>query len=147
MNNVDLPLLDVNVLYELTQAIDPTGEKRLLQRVLHTFDASSAKLLLQAQEALLVNDWAVIGRVAHTLKSSCASIGAMRLASFCAELEANIARGGRLGLRSAVGGETLPESLYPTFALDVEPDQVLHRLNTLLQATQVAIEPLLKSSS
>jgi HPt (histidine-containing phosphotransfer) domain-containing protein len=144
MNNVALPLLDADVLREMTQAIDPTGEKRLLQRVLETFNASSSKLLLQAQAALLTDDWAVIGRVAHTLKSSSASIGALRLANFCAELEANVARSEPWGLKSALSEETPPESLYPTLGSDVEPEQVLYMLEALLQATRVTIEPLLK---
>jgi HPt (histidine-containing phosphotransfer) domain-containing protein len=147
MDNVALPLLDINVLRELTQAIDPTGEKRLLQRVLHTFEASSSKLLLQAEAALLVNDWDVIGRVAHTLKSSSASIGALRLASFCAELEANIVCTERLRLGSARSRETQPESLYPTLGSDVELNKILRRLEALLQATRVTIEPLLKEPS
>jgi HPt (histidine-containing phosphotransfer) domain-containing protein len=88
MSNDALPLLDLEVFNHLVCTLDPGGEKRLGQRVLCAFQESSGKLWLQAQEALAQGDWEVMHRVAHTLKSSSATIGAVRLAQHCSELEA-----------------------------------------------------------
>ena len=84
--------LDVDALDRLRE-LDPAGKGRLLERVLRAFETSAARLSLQFREARRTDDMAGIRHVAHTLKSSSASIGALALARLCAEIEASIRDG------------------------------------------------------
>lgn len=70
--------------------LDPQGENQLLARVLKAFQTSAARLGPQLLAARETNDRAAVRLVAHTLKSSSASIGALTLSHQCAELEASI---------------------------------------------------------
>lgn len=70
--------------------LDPTGANRLLERVLHAFDGSALRLLPQLAEAQRSGDHDAVRHVVHTLKSSSASIGALKLSQLCAEIEAMI---------------------------------------------------------
>lgn len=86
---VPLPKLDAEALGRLT-ALDPTGESRLLERVLNAFQGSAARLLPQLEAGRAGADWNAVRRVAHTLKSSSASIGALALSALCAQVETAI---------------------------------------------------------
>jgi len=81
--------LDADALARLA-ALDPTGENRLLERVLIAFQSSAARLMPQLEAARRSADRAAIRLVAHTLKSSSASIGALALSRLCAQVEAAI---------------------------------------------------------
>jgi histidine phosphotransfer protein HptB len=80
------PVLDAGCMAEL-RALDPDGKAQLVKRVLATYQASLAKLVDQLRAARTDGAWEQVGRVAHTLKSSSASIGALALSSLCAEIE------------------------------------------------------------
>jgi CheY-like chemotaxis protein len=82
-------LLDPGALERLRE-LDPLGKNRLLERVSQAFHTSAARLLPMLHDALRANDLAGIRHVVHTLKSSSASIGALRLSQQCAELESQI---------------------------------------------------------
>ncbi len=82
-------VLDAAALARLSD-LDPNGTNRLLERVLHAFEASVARLRPQLDAARASDDRATIRLVAHTLKSSSASIGAMQLSQLCAQVEAAI---------------------------------------------------------
>jgi len=86
------PVLDPVALARLME-LDPKGENHLLERVLKAFQVSVARLRPQAVTARANKDLAGLRLVAHTLKSSSASIGAMHLSQVCAQIEATI-RGG-----------------------------------------------------
>ncbi len=73
----------------LTQ-LDPTGVNRLLQRVLTAFQGSVERLRPQLEAARRDANLPAIRLVAHTFKSSAASIGATALSQLCAELETAI---------------------------------------------------------
>lgn len=73
--------------------LDPKGENHLLERVLKAFQVSVARMRPQAVTARTSGDLPALRLVAHTLKSSSASIGAMHLSQVCAQIEAAI-RGG-----------------------------------------------------
>ncbi len=79
-------VLDAQALERLRE-LDPNGENHLMERVVSAFDSSVARLMPQIDEALHSNDLAGIRHVAHTLKSSSASIGAMKLSRMCSDLE------------------------------------------------------------
>jgi HPt (histidine-containing phosphotransfer) domain-containing protein len=68
--------------------LDPTGANQLMSRVLTAFEASLTRLMPQLTQAQGSQDCKVIRHVAHTLKSSSASVGALHLSKLCAELEA-----------------------------------------------------------
>jgi HPt (histidine-containing phosphotransfer) domain-containing protein len=70
--------------------LDPTGANRLLERVLQAFLTSLARLRPQLAVGRAEDDRAAIRLVTHTLKSSSASIGAMRVSQLCAEIETAI---------------------------------------------------------
>ncbi len=81
------PVLDEEALQRLRE-LDPGGRNRLLERVLRAFEASVLRLAPQLAEARGRSDMQGIRHVVHTLKSSSASIGALRLSRLCAEIEA-----------------------------------------------------------
>ena len=82
-------VLDEEALARLRE-LDPKGENKLLERVLRAFETSVARLLPQLEDARQTGDRAGIRHVAHTLKSSSASIGAIKLSQQCADIEAMI---------------------------------------------------------
>ena len=83
------PGLDPEALARLRE-LDPKGDNKLLERVLQAFQASAARLMPQLEAARLSGDRATVRLVAHTLKSSSASIGALELSQVCAQIEALI---------------------------------------------------------
>jgi HPt (histidine-containing phosphotransfer) domain-containing protein len=85
-------VLDADALARLRD-LDPMGKTQLVERVLKAFATSSTRLGLQFKEARARDDMAGIRHVAHTLKSSSASIGALALARICAEIETSIRAG------------------------------------------------------
>ncbi len=80
------PVLDAACMAEL-RALDPDGKAQLVKRVLITYQASLAKLVDQLRVARGEGAWDQVSRVAHTLKSSSASIGALALSGLCADIE------------------------------------------------------------
>ena len=80
------PVLDAACMAEL-RALDPDGKAQLVKRVLVTYQASLAKLVDQLRVARGEGAWDQVSRVAHTLKSSSASIGALALSGLCADIE------------------------------------------------------------
>ncbi|MBL0088399.1 MAG: Hpt domain-containing protein [Ideonella sp.] len=86
--------LDALTLSRLAQ-LDPTGQSRLVQRVLTTYLQSLARLRQQITDSLDQADLSAVRLGAHTLKSSSASIGALQLSSLCALVEQAIREGQR----------------------------------------------------
>jgi len=86
------PVLDAASMAEL-RALDPDGKAQLVKRVLATYQASLARLVEQLRVARAEGAWEQVGRVAHTLKSSSASIGALGLSALCADIERLIRAG------------------------------------------------------
>jgi HPt (histidine-containing phosphotransfer) domain-containing protein len=82
-------VLDEQALANL-RALDPKGHNRLIERVVAAFETSTSRLLPQLAQAMQGNDMAAVRHVAHTLKSSSASVGALELSRQCAEIEAMV---------------------------------------------------------
>jgi HPt (histidine-containing phosphotransfer) domain-containing protein len=82
--------------------LDPTGTNKLLERVFKAFESSVARLMPLLAEAERVGNPAGIGHVAHTLKSSSASIGAVCLSQLCAEVESKARLGSVEGLSGPI---------------------------------------------
>ena len=116
-------VLDADALARLKE-LDPTGENQLLARVVKAFETSAARLMPQLQDARNIGDSHGLRHVAHTLKSSSASIGAMKLSQICADIETRIRT------------EKL-ENLDPRLdSLCAEMEIVLQALKRLLDARQ-----------
>ncbi len=75
------------------QALDPSGGGGFLLRLLSTYAASLDKLGEQAAAAAAAADPSALAKVAHTLKSSSASVGALDLARRCEALERTLRAG------------------------------------------------------
>ncbi|HQC96512.1 MAG TPA: Hpt domain-containing protein [Aquabacterium sp.] len=90
----DTAVLDPAALANLAQ-LDPTGANRLMHRVLTTYRSSMARLLAQLAQARVQSDASTMRLVAHTLKSSSASVGALALSALCSDAERAL-RDGRL---------------------------------------------------
>ena len=79
-------VLDAESLERLRE-LDPQGANGLLPRVLRAFDNSLERLLGQLADARERSDAVAMRHVAHTLKSSSASVGALELSRICADIE------------------------------------------------------------
>ena len=89
-----LELLDATALARLRD-LDPGGRAGLLNRVLQTYTQSLQRMLAQWRAARSAGDATVMRHIAHTLKSSSASVGALGLSALCAEVEARLLEGRR----------------------------------------------------
>jgi HPt (histidine-containing phosphotransfer) domain-containing protein len=99
-------VLDAKALDKLRE-LDPKGNSRLLERVLGAYAQSLQKLLVQMPAAATPADAELVRQMAHTLKSSSASVGALDMAARCADVEKAVKDGqaatwqsGVLGLRA-----------------------------------------------
>jgi HPt (histidine-containing phosphotransfer) domain-containing protein len=117
--------LDRHALARLAE-LDPGGKAGLVQRVLSTYLASLHRLMLQAEQARQAADrpgqpdLAALRYVAHTLKSSSASVGAHALADHCLNLEHRAASG-------------LPQDINPLLdAMLAEAQRVSQAVRALL---------------
>lgn len=80
------PRLNTNSLNAL-RALDPNGGTAFVRRVLETYQRSLDKHIDTLRTAEAAGDVAALRAVAHTLKSSSSSIGALAFAARSAELE------------------------------------------------------------
>jgi histidine phosphotransfer protein HptB len=92
-------VLDAQALARL-QELDPGGQGGLVARVLATYAASLQRLLEQLRVARDAADRTAVRLVAHTLKSSSASVGALALSARCAEAEHRLRDGDDDGLEA-----------------------------------------------
>jgi HPt (histidine-containing phosphotransfer) domain-containing protein len=85
MNIDGAPLLDHAVLDELRDATG--GDEAFIVDLVETYIAEGAANLAGMVAAAEAGDAAAVVRPAHTLKSSSASLGAMRLSAICRAIE------------------------------------------------------------
>jgi CheY-like chemotaxis protein/two-component sensor histidine kinase len=67
--------------------LDPSGKNHLLERVTKMLTTSVDKYLLQLEDAWRAEDLKSIKDVVHTLKSSSANVGALKLSQCCIDIE------------------------------------------------------------
>jgi HPt (histidine-containing phosphotransfer) domain-containing protein len=79
-------VLDAQAFNKLRE-LDPQGHNHLIERVLGAYAQSLQKLLSQLQALAAPGDSELVRQIAHTLKSSSASVGALQMAERCAEAE------------------------------------------------------------
>lgn len=82
--------------------IDPDGRHGVVMRVLAAFETSLTRMLTQLQAERAAGHAAVVASVAHTLKSSSASVGALELARACGEIELKLRNGDASALQSDI---------------------------------------------
>lgn len=90
-------LLDEQALARLHE-LDPEGKSGLVARVLATYTRSLDSLLAQLATAREAADAQGQRHVVHTLKSSSASVGALKLSELCADIERRLREGPLEGL-------------------------------------------------
>ncbi len=90
--------LDAGALARLRE-LDPDGRHGVLPRVLGAFETSLQRMLAQLAAEREGGDSGVVATIAHTLKSSSASVGATELSRVCADVERRLreAQPGHLG--------------------------------------------------
>jgi HPt (histidine-containing phosphotransfer) domain-containing protein len=81
------------VALERLRELDPDGRHGVLPRVLTAFETSLVRMLGQLVAARGSGDANAVAIVAHTLKSSSASVGAAALSQVCAEVERRLRTG------------------------------------------------------
>lgn len=112
-------VLDEQALAKLRE-LDPTGAHNVVTRVMQAFDLSLERMrgeLLAARER---QDLDAAARVAHTLKSSSASVGALALSRCCASVEQAI-------------------RTQQTDGLDGDLDSLLHEADLALAAVRAML--------
>lgn len=114
------PTLDAAAVAGLRE-LDPTGSNNLIQRVFTAFKSSTARLVPQLLESHRTSDVRGMRHVAHTLKSSSASVGGKKLSAICADLETRT--------RDGITGDVTPQ----VQALVAEVDNVLQALQRLCE--------------
>ncbi|QPF73140.1 response regulator [Roseateles sp. DAIF2] len=101
------PLLEPEAIARLRE-LDPGGSNQLLERVVAAFLKSLDRLLPDLEQARAGGehglDLAAIRHVSHTLKSSSASLGALKLSQRCAEIETMARQGQTEGLDILLDG-------------------------------------------
>ena len=113
--------LDPRALAKLRE-LDPDGRHGVLPRVLGAYEASLLRFQPQVADVWARRDRKAIGDMAHTLKSSSASVGALALSALCADIE-----------RSVRAGDTLPLDAQ-VIALQEEAARVLVSVRAMLRA-------------
>ena len=115
-------VLDAQALARL-QELDPSGQTGLVARVLATYAVSLQRLLEQLRAARDGADAQAIRMVAHTLKSSSASVGALKLGSLCADAERSSRDGSHEGL-AALLDELAAEGAHVLAALQAPTEAI-----------------------
>lgn len=108
-------VLDAQALARL-QELDPSGTSGLVARVLSTYAQSLQRQLGVLQTARQDHDLSGQRHVAHTLKSSSASVGALKLSALCAEVERQLRDGVPDGLEAQLD-ELVAEAQHVLAAL------------------------------
>ena len=86
---------------ERLRELDPDGRHGVVQRVMTAFESSLSRMLVQLAAEREGGDAHVVASVAHTLKSSSASVGAAALSQVCADVERRL----RAGDAGSLGGD------------------------------------------
>ncbi len=85
-------VLDPGAIAELRRAQDQLGSPAFINQLVGIFRQNAPRRMDEMREALAAGDAAALERAAHTLRTSCATFGAARMAACCASLEAAAAR-------------------------------------------------------
>ncbi|HEX5240394.1 MAG TPA: Hpt domain-containing protein [Candidatus Limnocylindrales bacterium] len=96
----ELPLVDLGVVDALRESVG--GDDDFVRELIETYVGEGGDHLTALAHAVASGDAAAAVRPAHTLKSSSASVGAMRLSELCRSIEAATREGRSDGLADQV---------------------------------------------
>lgn len=82
-----MDVIDTDTLAAL-RGLQEEGEDDLLAELIDLFLQDAPTRITAIREAVELADWAALAERAHSLKGSCASLGAVHMADLCARLEA-----------------------------------------------------------
>lgn len=99
MTHADVPILDDAVLAELRESTG--GDDDFVRELVDAYVGEATGYLEAMTSAAAAADVAAIVRPAHTLKSSSATMGAMRLSAICRGIE----EAGRAGRADGLAGD------------------------------------------
>lgn len=85
-------LLDAAAVDRLRE-LDPQGSQGLVPRVMRAYEAALVRHIEELAGARDAVAWDRVSRIAHTLKSSSASVGALGLSRRCGEVESVLRAG------------------------------------------------------
>lgn len=122
-------VLDEDAIRRLRE-LDPTGESHLLMRVFNAFETSLSRLLPQLTQARDAADASGVRLVAHTLKSSSATVGALELSRLCAQVEVQARE-----MRLDEAGDGIEQMLLEAEAVRLSLGQLSRRSDTIAGAT------------
>jgi histidine phosphotransfer protein HptB len=91
-------VLALNTIEEIS-LLDPDGSVGLLQQLVEIFSVKTEEMLEQPSWSAEPRDLYSVGRIAHSMKSSSAAVGAEKLSALCASLERNICEGQTVDVR------------------------------------------------
>jgi HPt (histidine-containing phosphotransfer) domain-containing protein len=95
------PRLDEQALGKLRE-LDPDGRHGVVVKVLTAFEKSLEQACAEMAAARDAGDLGKIGQLAHKLRSSSASVGALALSAVCGEVERQVRDGETSGLMTRV---------------------------------------------
>ena len=98
---IPVPVLDPATLARLRE-LDPDGRHSVVRRVLATYESSLVRQIQQLRAEATAGGGAGLAALAHTLKSSSASVGALALARACAAVEQRAREAGTAQTHDAV---------------------------------------------
>jgi len=81
-----LPMIDYSVLDEI-RLLQREGMPDIVNKAISNYLQDFPIIRSQLEEAILASDGGAIAKLAHRLKSSCATLGAMRLSEMFKEME------------------------------------------------------------
>ena len=114
----DMDVLDQRMLDNI-RALQQDGAPDMLRKVIEIYFDSADQLVKELGEGVNNSDAEQIRKAAHTLKSSSANVGAVKLAAICKELEL-MARNNSLGNVKDSFGQIIPEYKRAVDALKKE---------------------------
>jgi len=109
-------VLDPAAVAELRHAQEHFGNPAFISRLVGLFRQNAPERMGRIREAVAACDGVALERVAHTLKSNCAFLGAAGMAGICARLEDAGTRG---DFEDAVSALAEAEALFPAVLLAV----------------------------
>jgi HPt (histidine-containing phosphotransfer) domain-containing protein len=103
-------VLDKAVIAELRRAQEQFGNPGFISQLVGLFRENAPQRMDQIRAAVAAGDGAALERVAHTLKTNCALLGASGMADLCARLED---AGARADFGAAARALAEAEVLFP----------------------------------
>ena len=121
MSDTTRPVLDPATIAQLRRAQAEYGNPSFIRQLVGIYQANAPARVAGIRDAIAARDAATLERVAHTLRSNCAMLGALEMAARCAAIEAH-------GAAAA-----FTEAAATAAGLDSELTRVLAALDDLLK--------------